>query len=65
MVEDQINFSFETLPLLIVAGNREVLDNRAQGDLLAAKNYKVFDPRTSSVSWERSNAFAPSPRIMS
>ncbi len=38
-------------PMLIVAGNREVLFDRGKGDLLAARNYKVFDPRDWSVSW--------------
>ncbi len=38
-------------PMLIVAGNCEVLFDRGKGDLLAARNYKVFDPRDWSVSW--------------
>jgi hypothetical protein len=39
-------------PMLIVSGNREVLEDRGQGDLLAARSYKVFNPRNWSVSWE-------------
>lgn len=39
-------------PLLIIAGNKEVLDNRAGGDPLLAKNWKQFDPRNWSVSWK-------------
>lgn len=38
-------------PMVIVAGNREVLYDRGKGDLLAARNYKVFNPRDWSVSW--------------
>ena len=38
-------------PMVIVAGNREVLFDRGKGDLLSAKNYKVFNPRDWSVSW--------------
>ncbi len=38
-------------PMIIVAGNREVLYDRGKGDLLAARNYKVFDPRDWSVHW--------------
>lgn len=39
-------------PLMIVAANKEVLDNRAPGNALSAKDLKQFDPTNFSVSWK-------------
>jgi len=39
-------------PVVIVACNREVLDNRAPGRLLDSKNHKVFDATNFSVYWK-------------
>ncbi len=39
-------------PVVIVACNREILDNRAPGSLLGSRNYKDFDPANFSVSWK-------------
>jgi hypothetical protein len=39
-------------PMLIAAGNKEVLENRASGELLSARDYKEFDPHNYSVSWK-------------
>lgn len=39
-------------PVLIVAANKEVLDNRGTGGLLEGQDYKEFDPRDFSVSWK-------------
>jgi len=39
-------------PLLLVACNREVLQNCPPDDLLRALNYREFDPNTFSISWK-------------
>lgn len=39
-------------PVLIVAANREVLENRTDVDPLLGKDYKEFDPTNYSVSWK-------------
>jgi len=39
-------------PLLLVACNREVLQNCPPDDMLKALNYREFDPNTFSVSWK-------------
>jgi len=39
-------------PLMIVAANGEVLDNRAGGNALSSKDLKEFDPTNFSVSWK-------------
>lgn len=39
-------------PLMIVAANGEVLDNRGQGNALSSKDLKQFDPASFSVSWK-------------
>lgn len=39
-------------PLMIVAANKEVLDNRAPGNALSSKDLKQFDPTNFSVSWK-------------
>jgi hypothetical protein len=39
-------------PVVIVACNREVLDNRETDSLLGSKKYKIFDPSNFSVSWK-------------
>ncbi|HET6881557.1 MAG TPA: hypothetical protein VFI31_15445 [Pirellulales bacterium] len=40
-------------PVVIVAANKEVLDNRAEGNALSAKNYKEFNPDNFAVSWKQ------------
>jgi hypothetical protein len=40
------------LPLVIVAANKEVLDNRGIGSAIAARNLKEFDLDTYDVSWK-------------
>ena len=37
---------------MIVAANKEVLDNRAPGNALSSKDLKQFDPTNFSVSWK-------------
>lgn len=39
-------------PLMIVAANGEVLDNRGAGNALSSKDLKQFDPASFSVSWK-------------
>jgi hypothetical protein len=39
-------------PVVIVAANKEVLDNRAEGHAFSAKNFKDFDPANFAVSWK-------------
>lgn len=39
-------------PVIIVAGNREVMENRGVGTPFAAKNHRVFDMSNYSVSWK-------------
>lgn len=39
-------------PLMIVAANGEVLDNRAAGNAFSSKDLKQFDPTNFSVSWK-------------
>lgn len=39
-------------PAIIVAGNREVMENRGVGTPFAAKNHRVFDMSNFSVSWK-------------
>jgi hypothetical protein len=38
-------------PVLIVAGNREVLDNLNPGRVMEGRNYKTHDPETHNVFW--------------
>jgi len=38
-------------PVVIVAANKEVLDNRGEGHVLDAQDYKEFDPGNFAVSW--------------
>ena len=40
-------------PVVIVAANKEVLDNRAEGNVLSSKDFKEFDPANFAVSWQR------------
>ncbi|HVX12419.1 MAG TPA: hypothetical protein VHC22_14650 [Pirellulales bacterium] len=40
-------------PVVIVAANKEVLDNRAEGNVLSAKNFKEFNPANFAVSWRQ------------
>ncbi len=39
-------------PCIIVAGNREVMENRGTGTPFAAKNHRTFDMSNYSVSWK-------------
>lgn len=39
-------------PVIIVAGNREVMENRGEGTPFAAKNHRDFDLSNFSVSWK-------------
>jgi hypothetical protein len=40
-------------PVVIVAANKEVLDNRGEGHALASKDFKEFDIGNFAVSWKR------------
>ena len=39
-------------PVVVVAANKEVLDNRGEGHVLSSKDYKEFDMGNFAVSWE-------------
>jgi hypothetical protein len=39
-------------PVIIVAGNREVMENRGTGTPFAAKNHRTFDMNNFSISWK-------------
>ncbi|MBS0208571.1 MAG: hypothetical protein JSS27_06410 [Planctomycetes bacterium] len=40
------------LPVVIIAANKEVIDNRVPGSDFDARGHKVFDARNFSVSWK-------------